>query len=397
MTATDSREIGKRVLIACPNEGAIHPKVTMMMLRYMAEPKGCVLSYNMNMAKPSDTNRNTIIKQFLEGEGEYLFFVDSDNPPFVDVHPLELVAGDFDVIGLPTPLWDARKQIELGQYPLIWNAFDWREESQGYIEHGVKAGIQEVDAVGSGAMIIARRVLEKVKPAFERIYDEHGIQQTGRDLNFCKRAKEAVYKIHVSFEHPCSHYKIRDQAEIIRALGSRDMTHLNEADVNSPEYWDDQWRVLPERVPSFYKAIVEELNGGRVLDFGCGRGDLLSMLGPNAEGMDFSPKAVEICKARGLKAKVGTEPVEKYDCIVATEVLPNLEDPEAMLKKFFEHTDKVVYVVPNNCMPPGIVETNRRLFTPDYVSKITPGVKSLRAFDPFMLIVAEKEPENAIQ
>jgi len=130
--------------------------------------------------------------------------------------------------------------------------------------------------------------------------------------------------------------------------------------------------------------------GHRTLDFGCGRGDLLAML-EDGEGMDLSEQAVKVCTERGLVASVGSIPVGHWGTIVATELLEHLDDDKAMLETFFEHTDRVIYAVPHNCLPPGLEPEHRRVYTQEYVRQITPYFKTSWNYYDYLVVLAERD------
>lgn len=389
-----------KVQIAVPNEGWLQKYVTAALIKMCRDPRGHDLSFTFLSDKPSDNARNRIIKEFLDHrDDDYLFFIDSDNPPVFEEHnPLDLASHDLDVVGLPTAIWNSRIQERLGRNPIVWNCFDWDDEGQGWIEHRHRPGLQEVDAVGSGAMFIHRRVLQKVKPAFVRTWDDDGIVATGSDLLFCKRAKEAGFRIWVHYDHICRHFKERDLLEVATVIRDRDVGFANAPNINTPAYWDEQWRRRSERNLPVYPVVAElaRAKGNRICDFGCGRGDLLSHLGSHAIGIDHSAEAVSICRSRGLHADVGTDLSSHgwFDAIVCTEVLEHLDNDEEMLHHFFRHTDTVIYSVPHDCLPPAVEPEHRRVYTDRYVSRITPHIKEIRHIEPYMVVVAERVGET---
>ena len=79
---------------------------------------------------------------------------------------------------------------------------------------------------------------------------------------------------------------------------------------------------------------------GRLLDVGCGRGDLGAALirrGWEVSGLDASPRACEAAAARGVDARLGTLestelPAEHYDAIVFHHALEHVVDPIASLE-----------------------------------------------------------------
>ncbi len=82
--------------------------------------------------------------------------------------------------------------------------------------------------------------------------------------------------------------------------------------------------------------------GARVLDIGCGNGELLERLGAmgasRIEGIDFSERAVELAKRRGVAAWLGTflnYPADDaiYDLVMMNNYLEHTLDPRAELER----------------------------------------------------------------
>jgi hypothetical protein len=349
--------------------------------------------WNLRDDKPIDNNRNKIVKDFLECKegGDFLFMVDSDQSPFKD--PIPLVELDLDVVICPTPVFN-NKRDKVGGFPIYHNCMDYVPEKDGWIEHYPQSGLQEIDAGGTGQILIARRVLEKVKPAFARRWNDEGIATHGSDFDFCRRVKEEGFRIWAHYDYPSHHWKEVDLLTLASSMMARDISRLPRHNMNTQNYWDEQWDKRPERELPFYEVIKERTLGLKVLDFGCGRGDLLARLNSGSMGMDISEKAVEVCKSRGLDAKVGTEPEGQWDFIVCTEVLEHIDDDLALYNKFFEHTNRVLFSVPNDCLPPGLEPEHRRVYTIHDVKHTFPHVKEILCLGEYMLVYAEKEGEK---
>ena len=406
-----------KVYVCIPNAGELKTQLSGAMLKLAgtAHEYGCELQWNCRQDKPTDNLRNQMIRKFVEGtDCEYLFFMDSDNPPLLDENadgtvnnPLELIAEDLDVVACPTPIWNP-KALEVGRFPIVWNVFDDLGE-KGFSEITTnRFGLREIDAAGSGCVIISRRVLEHpdMRHAFRREWNEWGEATWGSDLLFCRRVRQAGFKVWASFRHICHHFKTRDLTELYKLVDMRDIRHANAPNRNTPEYWDGEWAKRGERNLEFYPFIVEKLKEWgckRVLDYGCGRGDLLEKIdeaGINGRGLDISNEGVTVCRNRGLFAELYTDGddlaqpfgfVRRFDAIVSTEVLEHLDDDVGKLNEFFEYTDRVIYSVPFDCLPPGVEPEHRRVYTEEYVRRITPHLKQVVLWGNYLIAICEKE------
>ena len=211
-----------KILVSVPNGNAwIHKHVALYLMRLMRKPE-----FNVTVILPTNSpyvhNLHKIRQDFLKGEYTHWLTLDADNPPRYGVEPLEDVYDDFDVIGFPTPVWhnDANHP---GDYPIYWNAMQEElsesGEFLGWKPYVVMEGIQRVDAVGSGCLLIARRVMEKINAPFMRHWDEDGIVEFGGDFMFCRRCKEHGFKVWADFSRPCFHFNTSIEiAEIGRAF-----------------------------------------------------------------------------------------------------------------------------------------------------------------------------------
>jgi SAM-dependent methyltransferase len=257
-------------------------------------------------------------------------------------------------------------------------------------------------------MLIARRVLQAVRLKQDRDGD-----RVRADLLFCKAATDHGFKVWGDFTEMCHEYKRVDLAALRDVAYMRDISHADREDINTPEYWDDQWRkmVKDEEEPDrrFYRDIIESLRKRReekpavdrkfsVLDFGCGTGSLLEALGEwnfNAHGVDISGEAIRVAESRGLNARQikNDELFGKWDAVVCCEVLEHMQlgKAKALIEKFFSTaTDYVLYTVPYNCMPPGAEPQHRTVFTLEKIAAITPHLKNVRKHGPWALVEAVK-------
>jgi SAM-dependent methyltransferase/4-amino-4-deoxy-L-arabinose transferase-like glycosyltransferase len=111
------------------------------------------------------------------------------------------------------------------------------------------------------------------------------------------------------------------------------------------EHWEQNWRDAPRSWGSYYHRWLQRVyafvipKGARVLELGCGSGDLLASLQPRyGVGIDFAPSAIEKARARhpGLRfevmaaeaLKLGDEP---FDFIILSDLVNDLWDVQTTL------------------------------------------------------------------
>jgi cellulose synthase/poly-beta-1,6-N-acetylglucosamine synthase-like glycosyltransferase len=202
----------KGVYIAVLNQGGIRPELSYLLTDLTHQNKyRLYLTYPAG--KPISHNRNTIIKDFLaKPEYDYLMMLDGDIIPPLNV--LDLVDYQKDIMGAVCFAY-----MDNSIVPLV---LDSNPDKTGkpYIVKDVQGdeGLIEVDAIGSGLIIIKREVLEKVKAPFSNIYDEDGIKTMGLDLSFCNKAKKLGYKVWCHLDFVCSHWTTIDLKDVYQGL-----------------------------------------------------------------------------------------------------------------------------------------------------------------------------------
>lgn len=210
-----------RVLITVPNEHWIHRQVVAVVCRLLLHDRRYQLDVRFPAAKPYENNQHQIVREFLHEGFDFWLSMDSDNPPIRN--PLDLIALDRDVIGLPTPVWHWKGGGD-HERPIHWNAYRYDAEADAYREYLPRDGLQQVDAIGTGCFVIARRVFEHPamqRGAFTRKLLPDGVVDRGNDFSFSERAREAGFALWCHFDYPCRHFNeidLHDAALAIKGL-----------------------------------------------------------------------------------------------------------------------------------------------------------------------------------
>lgn len=126
------------------------------------------------------------------------------------------------------------------------------------------------------------------------------------------------------------------------------MIRLQQCNVNTPEYWDNEFEteilINKKRVEytRFERAVDRIKDGSSVIDLGCGKGEFLQYLHlkrPACEiyGIDFSKVAIEYAKKllpKGTFSEFDVQNVSyyaslhnKFDFVVSFETIEHLESP----------------------------------------------------------------------
>jgi hypothetical protein len=149
------------------------------------------------------SNRNDLAVMALEQEATHILFLDDDMrfPPWALEHLLmrqqPIVGANYTTRKFPIR-------------PVTLRNIDWTptpecEPSDMVWTAPGATGMEEVDAVGGGVLLIDTDVFVKVKyPFFEQWYDSNRLRAVGEDVDFCKKARDAGYPVLI--DHDLSHY-----------------------------------------------------------------------------------------------------------------------------------------------------------------------------------------------
>ena len=114
--------------------------------------------------------------------------------------------------------------------------------------------------------------------------------------------------------------------------------------------------------------VILHKRGGRLLEVGCSRGHFLRMALKHfdAEGIDISQHVVDTlkptlgCRVQALNIESANLPPDRYDVVVAFNVLEHLQEPRSVVEKMYASLKKdgiLIGSVPNKGGPVGSVVT----------------------------------------
>ncbi len=185
-----------KVQISILTTGSVRKELALKLIKWLKETSHDVL-IDFTEERPISHCRNLIVKKFLESRNEWLLMIDEDVVP--SKNPLNLLKYNKDIIACPCPIFQGK---------IVWNCYNLDNDGYWIPIHILnKKNLIEIDATGTGCILIKRKVLKNIKKPFERIFDAEGIEKLGLDLSFSKKAKEKGFKIFVAPEYHCSHFK----------------------------------------------------------------------------------------------------------------------------------------------------------------------------------------------
>lgn len=193
----------KRVLIGVPCGSGFMPHQMVTSLLTLRKPPG--MGFMVVPRQRTDKARNVFVKECLAGGFDYLFMVDDDNP-IPDDTLTRFLEDDKDIVIAPIL---GRNPDENGNFKLC--AFYSEEQKfageplryyhviQQFRDEGP---LHKIDAGGTGAMLIKRKVLEKLWEKYPREIFAFGDVTVGgqrrtmsEDAEFCERAVDAGFEV----------------------------------------------------------------------------------------------------------------------------------------------------------------------------------------------------------
>jgi hypothetical protein len=219
--------------IAILNLGHIRASLLGWTLQLLPEAKehGVELGFLTPTDRPVCQNRNKICSDFMHHDADILMMIDEDMQPQKAPWDLcnAMMAGDgHDIIAYMSPAWKPHLPS-----PVYWVAARLDENERFIQDFDFNGGgLMEMDAVGSGVMLIHRRVLEHpdMRAPFMDGWDDNGSRNLGHDYNFCIRAKRLGFRTWVATDHMAGHAREIELLDIAKLIGSyeQELQYRNE-------------------------------------------------------------------------------------------------------------------------------------------------------------------------
>ncbi len=208
------RQSRPSIQIAIPSRDMMAAKIagrlTLALVEY-ARGDDYRVTFDLARGWPVDLVRNAICERFLAGHADYLLMIDDDMVPPRNLlgmadHGLDIISG---LLYAFTP--------ERGVYNVAYTIVDGKAHRSEIGSRAEYRGLREVDLVGSACLMIHRRVIKAMpQPWFRTVMDETITQLLdSEDFYFCRKAREAGFKIYLDTDRPCGHIKSIDLLALV--------------------------------------------------------------------------------------------------------------------------------------------------------------------------------------
>ena len=189
-----------RVFIGIPNRGTIVVGLRRLLSAWEKNPKYDIRVYDPEGIFPLDNARNSIVKEFLELDYDYLLWIDDDIVP--PIYALDrLVAANKDVIGATC----FSMKAEGGDYFPYPVTLRYNKEHRYQAYYG--QGIEEVDATGGACILVKRKVYEQLERPYEFVYHRDGTLALTCDFRIWQKWQDLGGKLYIDFDICCDHQK----------------------------------------------------------------------------------------------------------------------------------------------------------------------------------------------
>jgi len=231
---------------------------------------------NLTFAQPIFANRNRITRRCLahKPKQDYLLMIDDDVIPLHN--PAELVFAKKDIIGSPAKVRQKHRTMN-------WVAYVKHPTVEGYFAVDFAnvsdtVDLLKVDIIGTGCILIRRRVLERLTDKMSDGWDapftielsQEGDSKYGTDFAFCKRAQAVGYDIWTTPQRICEHVK---EVGLLDIQGYDDCDGRDEIAGKYAIPWGGF--AISQNDWYFIRRVIEQKKIHTILEFGAGLSTLL--------------------------------------------------------------------------------------------------------------------------
>ena len=155
---------------------------------------------------PLDNARNQVVKDFLEQQYDYLWWIDDDivPPPNAMRKMVEILEKNDHIDAIGATCFSMKH--DGGQYFPYPVTLRFNEDRKYEVYYG--SGVEEVDATGGACVMVKRRVYEAVERPYEFLYHKDGTLELTCDFLVWQKAKGAGFNLYVDFDLLCDHQRI---------------------------------------------------------------------------------------------------------------------------------------------------------------------------------------------
>lgn len=255
-----------KVYLAILNRGWLRKEISWNKLAAMQNTSGVRVVWEdpaLTFGEPICSNRASICMRFLKTDCDFLMMMDNDILPYGN--PMFFVHADKDIIGFPAKVRQTGRSLNWVAYHEVKN-YGYVPVDFGKLPNK-EADLLPVDVVGTGCILIKRRVIKKLmnKAPFLVEFDKYGINRYGTDFAFCRRAKKAGFEIFTAPNCICEHIK---ELGFLDNLGHDDSDYRDDIAGKYNIPWGDY--AISQKDWHFIREIVQEVKPKKILEFGAG-------------------------------------------------------------------------------------------------------------------------------
>lgn len=191
-----------KIFIAIPSAGGkIVNELVTTLINWTHDERWAIQLYMPKGMFPLDNARNHCVQKFLEGDTDYLLWIDDDIVP--PINALEkLLSADKDIIGGVGLSMKYENGVGF-PYPVTLR---YNSEKKYEVYYG--QGIEECDATGGACVMFKRKVYEVIERPYQFQYNRNGTLALTCDFDVFQRAKKAGFALFIDFTIICDHIRV---------------------------------------------------------------------------------------------------------------------------------------------------------------------------------------------